>query len=105
VLALKKVEEDSIIFNKEIFGSIKNRKYSIERRLKGIQKALENIDSASLVYLEHQLQKEYDTILFQEELLWYQKSRDNWIKLGDRNTRFFPCSNCDQKEPQQNSWA
>jgi hypothetical protein len=57
VLALKKVEEDSIIFNKEIFGSIKNRKYNIERRLKGIHKTLENIDSASLVYLEHQLQK------------------------------------------------
>lgn len=88
VVGLKRVEEDSIIFNKEIFGSIKKRKYCIERRLKGIQKALENIDYASLVYLEHQLEKDYNTILFQEELLWYQKSRDNWIKLGDHNTCF-----------------
>lgn len=89
VVGLKRVEEDSIIFTKEIFGSIKKRKYCIERRLKGIHKALENIDYASLVYLEHQLQKDYNTILFQEELLWYQKSRDNWIKLGDHKTRFF----------------
>lgn len=25
----------------------------------------------------------------QEELLWYQKSHSRWIKLGDRNTKFF----------------
>ena len=24
-----------------------------------------------------------------EELLWYQKSRREWIKYGDRNTSFF----------------
>nr|KYP44678.1 Retrovirus-related Pol polyprotein LINE-1 [Cajanus cajan] len=29
------------------------------------------------------------TCLFQEETLWYQKSREQWIKLGSRNTSFF----------------
>lgn len=50
---------------------------------------LEQVDSARLVMLEHQLQRDYDQILFQEELHWYQKSREKWIKLVDRNTKFF----------------
>jgi len=38
---------------------------------------------------EASLQKEYNDVLRQEEILWYQKSRENWVKLGDRNTSFF----------------
>lgn len=61
----------------------------MERQLKGIQNSLERIDSARLVFLEQQLQKEYDDILFQEEVHRYQKSREKWVQLGDKNTRFF----------------
>lgn len=42
-----------------------------------------------MVYLEQEVRLEYDKILAQEEIHWYQKSRENWIKLGDRNTRYF----------------
>lgn len=31
---------------------------------------------------------EYDAILKQEELDWFQQSRTKWIQDGDRNTRF-----------------
>lgn len=27
--------------------------------------------------------------MYQEEILWYQKSRSNWLNHGDRNTRYF----------------
>lgn len=57
--------------------------------MKGIQKRLEIVDSMALVRLESQLQHEYNQITFQEELLWYQKSREKWVKLGDKNTAFF----------------
>ncbi|KAK2443818.1 hypothetical protein QL285_014891 [Trifolium repens] len=39
--------------------------------------------------LQKELLTSYENILFQEETLWYQKSREQWIKLGSRNTAFF----------------
>jgi hypothetical protein len=35
------------------------------------------------------LQQQYNHILFQEEMLWYQKTRENWVKFGDKNSSFF----------------
>lgn len=86
---LLKVQEASLSFNKDVFGNIFKRKMQVESRIKGIQKSLDRVDFVQLVLLESQLQKEYNQILFQEELHWFQKSRDNWIKLGDRNTKYF----------------
>jgi hypothetical protein len=51
---------------------------------------LKMVDSTHLIMTEASLQKEYNDVLKQEEILWYQKSRENWVKLGDRNTEFFP---------------
>lgn len=87
--SLEHVKEQSIIFNKEVFGSIFKRKRKIEARIKGIQQTLERVDSLSLLHLEQALQHEFNHILFQEELLWFQKSRENWVKLGDKNTAYF----------------
>lgn len=33
--------------------------------------------------------RQYEQVLFQEEMLWYQKSRAKWLHFGDRNTRYF----------------
>lgn len=86
---LEQVREQSLVFNKDIFGNIFDRKQRLERRLSGVQRALERVDSASLLRTMMQIQQELEETLKQEELLWYQKSREQVIKYGDRNTRFF----------------
>jgi hypothetical protein len=50
---------------------------------------LEDIDSARIIRLQKEMLLEYENILFQEETLWYQKSREQTIRLGSRNTSFF----------------
>jgi hypothetical protein len=41
-----------MLFNKKLFGNIRKRKEEIERMLKGIQRALDWVDLARLVYLQ-----------------------------------------------------
>jgi hypothetical protein len=88
-VSLNKVKDKSIIFNHDVIGNIFQRKKHIENRLKGIQNYLERVDSIRHTLLEKESQQEYNHILFQEEMLWYQKSREKWVKFGDKNTAFF----------------
>ncbi|XP_057442323.1 uncharacterized protein LOC130734042 [Lotus japonicus] len=86
---LSSVQVDSIAFNKDVFGDIFRRKRRIEARLKGAQRELNVRVTSDLVMFEADMQREYKSILKQEELLWFQKSRDNRVKFGDRNTAYF----------------
>lgn len=89
IQGLNLVREASISFNKEVFGNIFQRKRTPDNRIHGVQRSLETVDSVRLLNLEQQLQQEYDHVLFQEEMLWFQKSKEKWVQLGDRNTRYF----------------
>ncbi|KAJ4828259.1 hypothetical protein Tsubulata_012067 [Turnera subulata] len=76
-------------WNKTVFGNIHRRKKRILARLAGIQKYLERMPSKFLSNLELELRMELDSVLVQEELLWAQKARCQWIQEGDRNTAYF----------------
>lgn len=40
------------------------------------------------------LQQELSYLLEQEDMRWRQRTKSNWYKLGDRNTRYFHlCAN------------
>ncbi|KAH9648695.1 reverse transcriptase domain-containing protein [Citrus sinensis] len=73
----------------QVFGNIFRHKNRLLVKIGGIQRALEKYHSNNLTRLEIQLKKELEAVLTQEEILWYQKSRREWIQFGDRNTTFF----------------
>lgn len=50
--ALHNVQSESVIFQKDVFGSVLARKREIERRLRGIEWVLAEVDSASLTRLQ-----------------------------------------------------
>lgn len=70
-------------------GNIHKKKRRLEARLQGIQCVMDSRRNASLIKLESKLRKELEDVLYQEELLWFQQSKEEWIKSGDRNTKFY----------------
>ncbi|XP_061351949.1 uncharacterized protein LOC133296921 [Gastrolobium bilobum] len=58
-------------------------------RLEGIECHLNLRFCSSLVRLQRELWTQLESILLREELEWFQRSCCNWIKLGDRNIRYF----------------
>ncbi|RYR24105.1 hypothetical protein Ahy_B02g057597 isoform A [Arachis hypogaea] len=87
--SLPNIKQELITWNKHIFGNIFKAKRRIMNRLGGIQRCNSYGQNPFLDQLEVNLNKELNEILDKEETFWLQKSREQWIVEGDRNTRFY----------------
>ena len=96
-------------WNKKVFGNCQNKINSLLLGIKEIQQGPPIENSGAL---EDALQSKLSKWLLRSETLWSQKSRELWLKLGDRNTKFFHLStifrrkrnNIDAIRDEQGSW-
>lgn len=58
-------------------------------RIEGVQRCLNNQPNHRLLKLDVKLKKDLDKVLEHGELMWFQKSREEWIVSEDRNIKFY----------------
>ncbi|KAL9661179.1 hypothetical protein QQ045_026001 [Rhodiola kirilowii] len=73
-------------WNKREFGNIKKRLERLKLELGKIRSLPRTEYNCNL---EEKISVEMDEWLAREELLWRQRSRVEWLKFGDKNTKFF----------------
>ncbi|KAF7822209.1 ribonuclease H [Senna tora] len=84
-----KLQNSLKTWNKDVFGDISKKKKRLLNRINGIQVAIDKKLNPFLEDLGRKLAKELEMVLNQEEALWFQKARCQWIRDGDRNTRYY----------------
>jgi len=87
---LKYIKEKIKKWNQEVFRNILQAKKQIEKQLEEIQSISMAGDlTEDIREKERILLLELNKTEKQEEIMWKQKSRNHWLREGDRNTHFF----------------
>lgn len=91
---LKSTKQNLTHWNTHTFRNLYRNKDNIMKQIAYLQTLNPSKNTASkLKDLHHNLHQ----VLDYEELFWKQKSRDRWIREGDRNTAYFHATICRRK--------
>jgi hypothetical protein len=76
-------------WNREVFGHCQSRISEISKQIEVIQCEMPSEENCAK---EAKLQSDLNCWMSRNELMWRQKSRETWLKDGDRNSRYFHIS-------------
>ena len=83
---LKRCKKHLKKWSKEHFGNVKKQ---IQQTKEMLWKAEERLVRENNYEEVLRLKSELNVLLYKEEQMWHQRSQVQWIKSGDKNTRFF----------------
>lgn len=86
---LKNWSKDLSKWNKTKFENVDRCNNEVGDKIEKIRSL--DINNRS-IEIELELTKKLEDVLNREENLWRQKSRETWLKDGDKNTKFFHAS-------------
>jgi len=95
---LKHIKTRLKSWNQEVFGNIFKEKKKLEEQLEQTHKEwIQGNINQETTNTEQKIMQDWQTRCQQEETLWKKKSRIQWLKEGEKNTKFFHRSAIDHK--------
>ncbi|CAL1359886.1 unnamed protein product [Linum trigynum] len=98
LVSMQGLTEKLKVWNKEVFGNIFQRKKELRSRLSKLEMINYQQPSDITIQEENEVRNLMEETLWEEEVLWIQKSRTKRTVFGDQNYRYFHLSTLSRRQ-------